>query len=483
MVGRLHNENGLPLTEGAYTSRALIANAQRCVNLYPEKNPADSEAPVTHNVTPGLTVLSTAPVLTEGRCLYRASNNVIYAVVGSGVYMISASWVFTLLGTIGTTNGICSMVDDDTQILLVDGSPTGYKIILSTNVFSKVTDVNFFGADKVGFLDTLLVSNVAATQQFQSTKPNVFVWDPLYFASKTGYNDRLVTLAVCHREIWLLGSQTSEVWYNAGNAGFPFALFPGTFIQHGCAAKYSVAKHDLNVFWLSQDDDGQGIVVMGSYYKAERISTYAIENAIAGYSRIDDAIGFTYQQGGHIFYVLTFPTADRTWVYDKQTDLWHERNSIDANGVEHRWRPNCAVNAYGTVVALDYQNGKLYKLDLNSFNEDGLPIVRRRGFPHLVSNGNRVSYACFRADIQCGEIANYSQTSPAPMIFLRWSDDRGRSWRNPVGQSLGATGEFILQPQWRRLGMARDRVFELFWSIDAFTALNGAWVDPLPMGS
>lgn len=438
---------------------------------------------MTHTPTPGLRLLSTCPVTAQGRGLYLASTGQVYAVVGNSVYSLSSSWVFTLLGTIGTSQGIVSMVDDDTNVLLVDGSSVGYKIVMSTNVLTPVTDVNFFGGDRVGFVDTFLVSNIPGTQAFQSTQPNVFIWDPLYFAAKTGYNDEISTLAVNHREIWLLGKQTGEVWYNAGNTTFPFGIFPGTFIQHGCAAKYSVATHDLNVFWLSQDADGKGIVVMGAYYKAERISTYAVENAIEGYLKIDDAIGFVYQQAGHIFYILHFPTADKTWVYDRQADLWHERSSIDNDGVEHRWRVNCTVNAYGTVVGLDYANGKLYKLDLNYFTDDGLPIVRRRGFPHLITNGNLAYYACFRADMQCGESVGTDVGDPAVRVFLRWSDDRGRSFGNPVGQNLGSTGQFQVQPQWRRLGMARDRVFELFWSVDAFTALNGAWVDPLPMGS
>jgi hypothetical protein len=95
---------------------------------------------------------------------------------------------------------------------------------------------------------------------------------------------------------------------------------PGVFIEHGCVAKHSVAKHDLTVFWLSKDKDGQGVVIAGKNYAAGRISTHAIEQEFSTYSRLDDAIGYTYQQGGHPFYVLSFPTANRTWVFDMATD-------------------------------------------------------------------------------------------------------------------------------------------------------------------
>jgi hypothetical protein len=112
----------------------------------------------------------------------------------------------------------------------------------------------------------------------------------------------------------------------------------GAFIQHGCAAKYSVAQMGDALFWLSQDKQGGNVVLKGQGYQAERISTHAIEVAIASYAVKSDAIGYTYQQEGHQFYVLTFPTADRTWVYDLVTGEWHERVWLDSDGVEHRHR-------------------------------------------------------------------------------------------------------------------------------------------------
>ena len=44
-------------------------------------------------------------------------------------------------------------------------------------------------------------------------------------------------------------------------------------------------------------------------------------------SDISDARAFTYQKDGHHFYVLTFPTGNKTFVFDASTSLWHERNA------------------------------------------------------------------------------------------------------------------------------------------------------------
>lgn len=49
----------VPLITGAYTARSVIAEAQRCINLYIEKNPdEDAVFPFTHYPTPGLEFLA-----------------------------------------------------------------------------------------------------------------------------------------------------------------------------------------------------------------------------------------------------------------------------------------------------------------------------------------------------------------------------------------------------------------------------------------
>ena len=467
----------IPLLGGAYSARSVIASAQRCVNLFPEKNPGDSEMPTTHYPTPGLVQLSVPPVQGPGRGLYWASNGDLYAVVGKSVYYVDGQFTFNLLGTIGTSSGPVYLADNTIDILLVDGSASGYTIHLASRAFATVVDGNFLGGDRVDYVDTFLVNNIPNTNQWQSSLSNSVAWDPTYIAAKVGASDKLAALMVTHREIWLLGSQYStEVWADYGNANFPFAIINGVFIQYGCAAKYSVAYNGLELFWLSQDKNGQAFVLMGKPYAATVISTPAITQEFNRYAKLSDAIGFCYQQDGHVFYVLTFPTQDVTWVYDASTGQWHEWLSIDANGQEHRCRIAAMAFAYGKNLGLDWQTGALHWINVNTFTENGLPIIRRRSFPHIVLGGQRVNYKYFSADIETGNIL----VDDPNLLTLRWSDDRGHSWRNPVVQSMGRTGNYIKQPTWYRLGQARDRVFELYWSTPAMAALNGAYIDFLP---
>lgn len=477
----------LLLEGGHYVARSIIAAAQRCVNLYPERNPKDSPAPFTYYLTPGLTLLASAPDLSTWRGLILASNGSLYGVNGNTVYLILPSWGLTPLGKINdnlTTS--VGLVENGLVLLIGNGTANGWAVSLANNAFAAITDPNFLGFTHAGYLDTFIVLNKPNSNQFYSSLSNITyamltatnnAFDPTYIAAKSGGPDNIAALIVMHNEIWLLGAQkVSEVWYNAGNAAFPFARSPGVFIEHGANAAYSPAKHDLAIFWLGLDKDGQNTVFKGSNYAARRISTPAIAAEFSKYATSSDAVGWTYKQQDHVFYVLSFPTANTTWVWDDSEELWHQRTYIDVNGAEMRHRGNCSAFANGTNVIGDYSNGALYSFDLNNFTDNMNPIVRRKGFAHRQFLGRRWSFPGFRADMELGDWAPPTKLN----LSLRWSDDRGRTFGNPIVQQLAA-GVDLGQARWSQLGLARDRVFELFWSDQVPTALQGAWLDPPPV--
>lgn len=516
----------IALTQGAYTARSVIASCQRAVNLYAEKNPEGSEVPFTHYNRAGLAPLGTAPNA-PGRGLYYANNKKLYYVAGNTLYVVTDSWALTRLGQIASNEGTVSMSDNGTTLVLVDGTSQGYQVDLVSNNFSLITESDnapppagggvfaFYGADRCDMVDGFMVFNQPGTRNFYSTYNNQIVFDALYFAAKNGYSDNLVTLIVTRREIWLLGERTTEIWYDAGAPDFPFQLIPGPFIMHGCSAKYSVAQDNGAIFWLSQDQAGQNILARGEGYKAERISTHAIEQEWATYPKVDDAIGFCFQFGGHAFYQISFPTAGRTWCWDESTQLWHEPLYFDANGIEQRHRASCAAFAYGLNVMADWETGQLYNCSPDIYTDNGAVMYWRRGFPSMTDDtGRQVIFPGFALDVETGTspdtitqpgpfpiLANGGSsidTSPpveailvgpkpidtSPQVLLRWSDDGGRTWSNPIAQTLGQSGAFSSQPQWNRLGRGRRRVFEVFGAIPGRLALNGAYLDkPIVLGN
>lgn len=463
-----------PLKLGAYEAKSIIANAQRCVNLYVENNPEDAPFPTTHYLMPGLVVKATSSQ-NVWRGLYTATNGKLFGVCGNRVYYIASDFTLKELGTINSSSGQVNMIDNGTTVLLVTG-PTGYTITLSDNSLAPVNQLAFYGGATVQYGDGYFVLPRPDSPQFYISLAFEANFDALDFAGKTGFSDRLVTLQVTKRYIYLLGALTSEVWYNAGNAAFPYERMPGAFIQHGCAAAQSAAQMDGAVYWLSQSKEGKCIVVRTENYEAKRISTHAIENEFQTYARIDDAIGYTMQIEGHYWYVLTFPTADKTWVFDLSNGQWSEWLWLDEQGQLHRHRSNCFAFAYGKLIMGDWENGKLYEATPESMTDDGKPISRIRSFPHMVDDSNRVVYREFIADMQVGEGDN----SGLVPLYLRWSDTRGASWGNYIEESFGLEGDYLKSVQFQRLGMARDRVFELSWSSPVKTALNGAFVQATP---
>jgi hypothetical protein len=474
----------IQLTGGAYSTRSVIASAQRCVNLYPEGNlePDQPASPGTHYLTPGLVEAVPAPEAVVVRGLYRATTGTLYAVIGGGVYNIDQNLNIAFMGAIPNLGTPVSMSDNGIVVVLVDGSPNGYWWNLGGAFVNLIVDPAFYGARRVVYLDGFFVFNRPNTNQFYlspSFWTGLTPFDGTYIASKIGGPDQIISIGVSNGNLWLIGQVTTEVWFNAGAADFPFQRQPGVFIEHGMLRGWTVAEADVELFWLGRDRQGNAVVMMGAEYAARRISNHAIENAIQSYglAGYNDAIGFTYQQDGHTFYVLTFPNADHTWVYDLSTSQWHERTWTDeATGEEHRHRANCGAYTFGKMFVGDHTNGKIYEWSLDAYTDDDSPIVRRRGFPHVVRNGKQLSYASFIADMEVGGAA-------APLVaadvMIRWSDTRGKSWGDAVPQSMkfGGPNQYDVSLIWRQLGMARDRVFELFWSFPYKTALNGAWIE------
>lgn len=513
----------IPLTQGSYTARSVIASAQRCVNLYGEKNPSDAEAPMTFYNAPGLSPLGTSPNA-PGRGLYWGNNGTLYYCAGSNLYSVSSSWALAKLGTIGSNSGLVSMADNGTTMVLVDGTSSGYQVDLTTNAFSPISEATnsppplgggvyaFYGSTRVDIVDGFMLFNQPGTRNFYSTYNNEIVFDALYFAAKNSYSDNLVAVIVTRREIWLIGERTTEIWYDAGAADFPFQILPGPFIQHGCTAAYSVAQVDGAVFWLSQDQAGTNILARGEGYQAKRISTHALEQEWSKYPTTADAQGFCFQFGGHSFYQINFPAANRSWRWDEATGLWHEPVYTDGDGNENRHRASCAAFAYGLNVMADFETGQLYSCSPDAFTDNGMPMQWRRGFPQMVDDGRQVIYPGFTLDVEAatsantvdqpgpfplmvpigvpidagafesGLLAGPAPVSTPPQVLLRWSDTAGRTWGNPVAQSLGQTGNYNAQPSWSRLGRGRRRVFECYGVIPGRLAINGAWLDkPITM--
>jgi hypothetical protein len=291
--------------------------------------------------------------------------------------------------------------------------------------------------------------------------------------------DNIVSLMVWNRYIALLGQKTAEVWYDVGTFPFPFAILPGTSIQHGCAAKDSLSRLGESFAFLSRDDRGQNVIVQIVGYLPKRISTHAIENEISKYATTSDAIAMTYQQAGHEFYMITFPTADVTWCYDLATQLWHKRAWRDTANVLHRHRANCIVTFNEQVLVGDFENGNIYAFSQSLYTDNGDPIPCIRRCVHLTTDLRQQFFHSLQIQFQPGVGLQSGQGSD-PQAILRWSDDGGSTFGNDHMAAIGQAGKYKNRCQWQRLGMARDRIFEVTVTDPVYRAVISANLNASP---
>ena len=470
-----------PILGSAYVARSINAADNRCVNLFPEIIPEGGKEPGFLNRAPGLKfqqAIGTGPI--RALWAHQTNGSDFYVVSGTEFYKVTGLTATpTKLGDV-TGTGPVSIADNGTQIFLACNGPS-YIYNEVTNVFAQITDPDFPGAVTVGYLDGYFVFNEPNSQKVWVTQllDGTSV-DPLDFASAEGSPDGLVAVNVDHREAWLFGTDSIEVWYDAGQTDFPLTRIQGAFNEIGCVAAFSIAKLDNGLFWLGTDARGQGIVYRANGYTGVRVSTHAIEYAIAQYGNISDAIAYTYQQEGHAFYVLTFPSGNATWVYDVATQAWHERAGWNtAIGEFTRHRSNCQCNFGGNTVVGDYENGNIYTLDLDVYADNGgiqKWLRSWRALPTGQNNLKRTAQHSLQLDCESGTGLITGQGSD-PEIMLRWSDDGGHTWSNEHLSKMGKIGEYYRRVFWRRLGMTlklRDRVYEVSMTDPVKTAIMGA---------
>lgn len=445
----------------AYAAPSFTQDTQECINWYPEidvTKPQAERGVIALYPTPGLVTELQLPAGELRGFRVIPSGQFLYAVCADKLYKIDASFVQTELGSIGTMAGPVSITDNGVDVYLADGAAR-YSCNIGSDAFTLRNDGAFIGGTTVDELDNYIVYNRPDTNQWGCTNVLSPVSGGLNLATKFGSSDNIVALIADHQQIFLIGSATTEVWIDAGTFPFPFQRITGTSIQHGCAAPFSLCRFGESLAWLSKDMRGQGIVIQTIGYQVQRISTHAVENDIKN-DRLDDAIAYSYQQEGHEFYVLTLPSADKTWVYDLSTLMWHKRASRDTNNLLHRHRGNCCALFQGKIVVGDYENGKIYSMSQSVFTEDEIifPCIRR--CPHITTELNRQFFHELQIQFQPGVGLATGQGSD-PLAMLRWSNDGGATFGNVHTAAIGKAGQYTRRARWTQLGEARDRVFEV----------------------
>jgi hypothetical protein len=469
----------IPFVGASYRERSSNLDAQACINLYPVQGESGAAKTIIALYgTPGMRRLASfdsGPV----RGLHRPTDGSTAIVVsGNAVYRYTPQGVATKIGNIDSLSTPVGIEDNGTQAVIVTGQ-SGYLVDLAANTVAQIIDEAFYGASSIAILNGYMIFNRPDTNQFYLSGANDVTFDALDFASAESNFEPIVRVLVDHGEVLLFKRTVTELWRPTGDLDFPFARDTNAVIEQGCVAPWSVVGMDNSVFWLGQNLDGGGIIWRLNGYTPQRVSTNAIETAIASYGDISDAQAYAYQQEGHTFYVLTFPTAGATWCYDASTQLWHQRAYLDpATGKLGRHRSTCHMYFAGLHIVGDCRTGALFALDLDYFYDDGDPLPAIRAAAHIADPDYQwIVHNRLQVDVETGVGLNAGQGA-APCALLDWSDDGGRTWSNQHPAPMGAIGKYGTRVRWNRLGRARDRVYRITITDPVRRVILGAALNP-----
>lgn len=432
----------IPFGTQSYTHESRPLSAQRMVNAYLEPAPAAAKTPAAVVSTFGI-----KDYLTIGTGPMRGGlkvNQTIYIVSGPKLFKLSVSGVITELGDVPGL-GPVFMVSDGSQVLITVNGPT---YLYDGATVTAMADPDFPGAEWATFLDGYAIIGPGDGRVYVNhTAFDFSAWDGLDFASAEASPDDVVVGLTDHREVFLFGRDSTEVWYDSGDTVFPLTRTASGYMEIGCVSKYGPTKIDNSIFFPASD----GTIRRVNGYTPVRISTTAIEQAITKFTP-QECIGMGWIENGHSMYGLTY--AESTFVYDISTQLWHERQSY----LQTNWRAAFVLRGNNVTLVGDRLSNRLGILSGDTFTEWDQPLVSSATAPAIAQGNEPIAHSSLELVFDNG-VGTITGQGSNPQVMLDWSDDGGRTWSNELWRPLGKSGEFNRTARWNRLGQSRDRVY------------------------
>lgn len=440
----------IPLLGGQSTHKFAKIKDEQTINWRPKQETPDALSDLTLQYVGGLTKITTVGT-GPGRANMVRWNGDLYGVSGNEFFKMNSSEIVTNVGTLNTTSGWCIIATGRTYIVVVDGT-NGYSYDGTT--FAQISSANFQnGCTHICYLDGYFIVNSPNSDQFYiSASEDPTTWSALDFATAEANPDDIEALDATEKDLYLFGSETVQIFYNSGNATFPFDPYPNT-LEWGIEAKYSLARNENGFYFLAITPSGALTVASLSGFTPTPIIDDDMMATINSLTTTSDAIGSVYSADGMEYYNITFPSEDLTFEINLKTGVM---NRLKTYGIGRSRR--LGYGSLGTSrYVMDYTNSKLYKLDFSVYTEDGGTIERYRRSQVIHKSALRIQYNEIWIEIDAG-VGNAAVSSPN--IQLRYTDDGGNNWSSWLDAAMGATGEYYQKQVWRKLGESRGRVFE-----------------------
>lgn len=475
------------------TGLAPTFDSETIFNLIPEKANTSAKSPIYAKCAPGFygnegsnitpvaqlgTGVGQGGIYINGRQFFIASNQ-FWELIGTSITGLTAkSW--GNLPTLTTLYWSVATNIRGAQILMCGGGQS-YLFILATNTLMPVVTPTTFSIcdESDGYFVAL--DSTGTGDFFISGYNDGTTWNALDFAFEQS-PDLTTSFKFSHRVLWLFGDNHTEPYLNSGNANFPFTPDQSTYINSGIQAPYSLCVCDNTLFYLGTSSGGPNTLYRLTGATPERVSTHAFETAVSEYPTTTDAIFYRYNENGHEFCYMHFPSGNAAWVYDCSTGMLTQRGVYNQVTGEydiswdrfHVWSD--ALNAH---LVQDYRNSNVYARSETYFN-GGVTGRWMRRFPHFNSDQVSWDFHKLRIIMQTG-VNGPLPTNYSPSVQLRRSFDGAYTWQPTVMDgATGETGQYMVHVDFDDLGNASDMVFELSSDDPIPVVLIGAKLSATP---
>jgi|TARA_Y100000296_G_scaffold87229_1_gene130774 hypothetical protein len=442
------------LAGGTYKHTDLSLSAQRTINYWPQRQEGGNEkSPFVLESFYGLKSFCSGTGLNRGLFEHRG---VAYHLHGTTLSSISSAGVRTTLGTIpGDSRAVFDGIGSSI-VITADG--VAYEWDGST--LTTATDGDFETPQTVTVLNNQAIYDGDGGRFATSDVGLPLTLNALNYGTAESKADDIVRPFAFGTIVHMFGVKTIEQWWNTGEGTPPFARIEDGTIKIGLGATHTIATDDNSIFFFA--DDKQVYSLVGSI--ATPLLPLDIVREIEGFSTISDATAWTMQLDAQWFYVLKFPTADRTFAYpipklSPQTiqarGLWFELSS-GVTGA--RYNGDAYTFAYNKHLVAD-EDGDIFELDIDTFDEDGSAIKRTRILAPIHGGtfgkpGKEVEISFLKLIGATGRGIPTGQGS-APQIMLRYSQD-GENFSNEIRGDVG------------KLGVQTEVVFEIGESFETW---------------
>jgi len=347
-------------------------SSQYTQNFYPELMPGGKSEFTTQSF-PGQSIFGSVGGADRGQW---EMQNIGYRVAGTTLYEVSDAGAHTSRGSISGAER-CTFADDGRNLIICSEGNV-WQYTQAAQVLVAVADVNIVGSTAVTFLNNkfiytnvdidagvdFVVSNVGDGTTASGLNAGKVEDDPGKLIHAYSFED----------QIYMFTERTVPLYWNNGASKPPLDPVTGRSIEKvGLQALHSVANTDDFVYWLG-DDLSVHQAISG---QAKPISTITMAHAIENYTVTSDAVGFTFRIEGQNFYLLTFPTEDKTWCYSEGLgqDGWF---NLSSNLDRGEYNSTSHMFVYNKHLLADRITGDLYKLDINAYTNNTETIHRIR---------------------------------------------------------------------------------------------------------